>query len=299
MALIATPFCLQMSLQEVQNETLQALSLIRDEVASLFRRHVPEPTDLTQTLWMLFKYQSERSIAVSFLLSHGYPWDAEIILRSFYETTAKILLICFSSAEEQKILLAEFWEQLTHISHRKGSRKADFSRQFARKRGDAFDEAVFAVFLNEKLFPKGPLSKEERRRLEHKWSFSEIIEALSKMELRDIPLTDVRTIFHMYGVASHLAHADSTALDLMIDRQLRDEGERKLLEGAHASRIMTDQVSLGFFSAEALRTTFQGVFDNRDALLSSMNSIFKKSDEVQKRFESSQTEFYKSYGADL
>jgi hypothetical protein len=72
------------ALRGLQEASLEALSLIREEVEVLFLHHGSTTPEIAPTLEMLFWYLSSRSQTVSFLVSWGYEWDAEIILRSFY-----------------------------------------------------------------------------------------------------------------------------------------------------------------------------------------------------------------------
>jgi len=283
------------SLGAVQEAALAAFPLIRDEVSSLFSRYISDHTDISTTLRMLFKYQSERSQTVSFLISYGYAWDAEIILRSFYEVTAKILFVCLTQEDQKAGLMSEFWEGLGDINNRRTARKAEFSEQISRRSGNAYDEAVFSFLQNERFFPKDDsFSRTQRKRLKQKWSFSEIIQSLSATS----GLQEINSLFHMYGMASHLAHADCNALELMIDRDIRETDERTLLERAHLCRIMSDQVGLAFFSAEALRRHFKAEFENK-SLFSVVDRFFRLTKPVSDAFDETQKEFYRSHGAKL
>jgi hypothetical protein len=158
----------------MQEACLEALTQIRDEVESLFSRYGSESSDANATLKPLFWYLSSRSQAVSFLISNGYPWDAEMILRAFYEAAAKILFICFSDDSEKSALADEFWDKLGPISDRRTARKAAFAEQLFER--SSVSASVFAMLQDGSVFdlePEG--SKPERKRLEQKWSFSEIV----------------------------------------------------------------------------------------------------------------------------
>lgn len=275
----------------LQEANLLALTKIRDEVQSLFFRYGSEPLPVTQTLKPLFAYLSSRSQTVSFLISYGYVWDAEIILRSFYETAAKILFICFAEESEKLVLVDEFWKGLRPISDSRTARKAKFAEPFFEK--GSVSASVFGILQDKRIFDlEMEGSRVQRKHLERKWSFSEIIEHLDRRAADGKPLRGIKSLLHTYGLASHLAHADHAATDLMHDRATRDPAERKILEAGHLSRIMSDQVSISWFCAEALREHFQGDFIDRAKMHEAFNRTMKLSKQILTDFEDSQRDFY-------
>jgi hypothetical protein len=278
-------------LRLLQEASLQAHAVIRDEIAGLFERYGEITPDVTPTLRQLFWYLSARNQAVSFLVSWGYSWDAEIILRSFYETAAKILFVCFAEDKDKPDLIDEFWNKLGSINDRRRGRKAEFSAQM--KETDNVSTAIFEALKDERLFDldaKG--NKAERKRLEQKWSFSEIIESLDGRVVDGKPLVGMKSVLHIYGVCSHLAHADSAAMDLMADRALRPKDELLHLEAGHISRILSDQVSLTWFCAEALRRHFKGEFFDTKRFYEAFQKTAKLGEPLQAAFNDSQRAFY-------
>ncbi|WP_147395233.1 DUF5677 domain-containing protein [Azospirillum cavernae] len=189
----------------LQEANLQSLTQIRDEIKSLFSRYGSDSLESTETLKNLFSYLSSRNQAVSFLISHGYSWDAEIILRSFYETAAKILLICFAEDDDKDILINEFWNGLGSINDRKRARKAAYAEQIFET--DSMSASIFSALQDDGTFNlQADGSKLQRKRLEQKWSFSEIIEQLDRQNINGKPLKGIKSLLHIYGVASHLEH---------------------------------------------------------------------------------------------
>lgn len=276
-------------LQQLQEVCLEAHSVIRDEIVLLFQRYGQNTPAVVPTLDELFRYLSSRSQAVSFLLSWGYAWDAEIILRSFYETAAKILFICFSEENDKLTLIDEFWNKLRSISDRRRARKAEYN---FRNDGTVSSE-IFKAFTDERVFDldaKG--NKAERKRLEQKWSFAEIVNALEGRMVGGKPLQGMLNLLHMYGICSHLAHSDSVALDMMADRKMRPPEELQLLKSGHAARIMSDQVSLTWFCADALRHHFKGEFSNEGKMIHAFQKPLDFAAPIQSAFEESQRAFY-------
>ncbi|MEH7838177.1 DUF5677 domain-containing protein [Rhizobium laguerreae] len=278
-------------LRLLQEASLEAHAVIRDEIVGLFDRYGETTPDVTPTLKMLFAYLSSRSQAVSFLLSWGYSWDAEIILRAFYETAAKILFVCFAEDVEKPDLIDEFWNKLGSINDRRRARKAEFSAQIEET--DSVSKAIFEALADERasdLDAKG--NKAERKRLEQKWSFSEIIESLDGRMVDGKPLVGMKSVLHIYGICSHLVHADSAALDLIADRVSRPKDELLLLEAGHASRIISDQVSLTWFCAEALHQHFKGKFSDTERFHEAFQKTTKLGEPLQAAFNDSQRAFY-------
>ncbi|MEO1642938.1 MAG: hypothetical protein AAFR74_06335, partial [Pseudomonadota bacterium] len=72
-------------MNELQELALQSISIARDEIMQIFSENFAEDDIVDHTIDRLLRYMSERSQTISFLISHNYTWDAEIILRSYYE----------------------------------------------------------------------------------------------------------------------------------------------------------------------------------------------------------------------
>jgi hypothetical protein len=239
-------------LNELQDATMLLLSTVRDEVDRTFRNS-GQDKEVLQTLKQLFHYMSERSQAVSYLVSSGFPWDAEIILRSCYEASAKIWFICFEGKSERTALIQEFWGLYAATHDHKRKHRIVPARNLSKQRGREGSAAIFDGLVNEAIFPASSTNKRTRRDIEQKWSFTEIINSLSDPKNNEMKVPNADVLLHMYGQQSHLIHADDAALGLILDRALRNNDELPILEASHAARIMSDQGSLGVLSVGALR----------------------------------------------
>ena len=111
-------------MNKIQDVVLEAISLCRDEIEQLFESHSDNTSLVDYTLKRLFAYQSDRSQTVSLLVSADYWWDAEILMRPFYETHAKIWLICQAQESERQNLAEEFWIALGGIHSRQRADRA-------------------------------------------------------------------------------------------------------------------------------------------------------------------------------
>lgn len=279
-------------LNEIQDAVLEVISVCRDEISDLFDSNSANRNLVDRTLRRLFAYQSDRSQTISYLVSSNYVWDAEIVMRSFYESHAKIWLICQTPSHKRQELVEEFWGQYAEMHAHRRAHRAKPGANLFRQNSSPDNAAVYEALANDKLFAFHEGTKKERRTLEQKWSFSEILEQLEQNSENSFPLYGATALKHMYGQQSHLIHADESALDLMLDRQLRPVDDLELLTCSHVCRIFSDQVSLWTFSTSALRHRYElkGEGEGRRwELWKRLQELIKPFSE---RFAESQREFY-------
>jgi hypothetical protein len=206
----------------------------------------------------------------------------------------KILFICSAEQTAKVKLASEFQNEFYPINNRKTARKAAFARSVFK--ADSISASIFSALENEQIFShETESSKIERKRLEQKWSFSEMVESLNKRDFNGSQLIGIKSLLHMYGMASHLIHADKVAMDLMADRALREPGELKILEASHACRILTDQVFISWFCAEFLRQHFQAQFIDDKKLRDVCWHTLELSQPFQDAFSDSQRDFYATW----
>lgn len=236
-------------LGSVQAATINAITAYRDYIADLFAAHEDSVDLVDTTLKQLFSYMSERSQSITLLVSWDKTWDAEILLRSFYEANAKIWLICLAPDEDERSRLAEdLWGEFAAVHNRKRANRADAAAKAAKEA----DKQIFNALMDSKLFPFSTKNQSARRNSEHVWSFSGIIKTLAESDHAEFNLDGVAGFLHMYGIASHLIHADNTALDLMADRAAREPGELAALSATQTCRIHIDLAAFWLLSLLAL-----------------------------------------------
>lgn len=200
--------------------------------------------DDVHTVCCLGRYYTDRGRGILTLGVRGFDWDADILVRTLYECAAKIFLITLADEKQRAELVDEFWQILPEFSDRKRARKAALAEAVFPPDDPSRD--VFALMRDQRMVRSSRnLTKAERRQLEGKWSFSEIVDHLAKTAMGD----DIRALLHMYGMNSHLAHVDHVAMDLMFDRAIRPPDELLTLRLGHASRIASDVSSLGYYCA--------------------------------------------------
>lgn len=83
-------------LNSIKVAALDAITAVRNAIQGTFSEQGDRQDPIDNTLMRLCAYLSDRSRAVSYLVSSGFAWDGEIILRSFYEVNARIWVICQS-----------------------------------------------------------------------------------------------------------------------------------------------------------------------------------------------------------
>lgn len=286
----------RISLSELQEVNLAGIAFIIGEIEWLLGPPGTEDGNVLHTLRHLVRYLADRSKAVSMLVNWGYAWDAEIVLRSFYETAAKIAFLCLSEPSQREALAAEFWQDFEDIHGRRTARKAEFAQNMFEGKNE-FSAAIFAALQEPGFFERNDnRSKQDRKAIEQRWSFSEIIESLSKQGPDTGPMRDIKSLLHIYDVASHLIHADKTAMELMVDRRLRPASELRLLEATHSGRILSDQISLWLFCADVIRRHLNKAFRDPEAVLEHFNRLHELGRPFATMFEDSQREFYERTG---
>jgi hypothetical protein len=83
-------------LSDIWEGTLQAVTVVRNAFQEEFAACEGNYSDGTATMKNLTLYLSDRSQAVCMMAQNNYLWDAEIVLRSFYECAARIWFLGFS-----------------------------------------------------------------------------------------------------------------------------------------------------------------------------------------------------------
>lgn len=254
-----------------------------------------EDDDLGSTLEFLFRLQCDRATGVMALLGMGLAWDAEIVLRSYYECCVRSLFISLSAAEIQDQLIEEFWNVLGAASDQRRARKAHFAKKIFTAQDVASRDIFNLMQLDSMKRPKGSINKKQRQVIQKKWSFDGMIDELDRLPTSEEQADQFKSLLHIYGMASHLAHSDSGAIDLMLDRALRTRDEATLVKMTQCSRIMSDLVNLGTFSMHSifkcLKINLEIATDlGRDAM-----QISDIGSPIRAAFHESQSEFYDSW----
>lgn len=279
-------------LNELQDATLASISISRDNIANAFEDHLDRSTLLGATLWELVKYQSERSQAASYLVSSNLIWDAEMILRSFYEANVKIWYLCCLQGSTRDSAVEEFAGAFLDVQAHKRRLKAGIARTVVEASGGKFDSEIFAAIEDDKIFKFHDGNKKERRDIEQRWSFSVLVRKLEETPPSILDFSSIRGLEYAFGLQSHLLHADVTALDLMRDRISRPLEELEALVGTHVCRIFSDQASIWAMTAIAIWKVAEVKNPNGEQIAESVENVHRLARPFRERFEATQRDFY-------
>jgi hypothetical protein len=188
----------------------------------------------------LIEYVSERIAAVVTLTMEGQLWDADIIVRSALETLVKYAFIADAEESERSGLLHEFWYDLSEIYTVKLSEQA--KKNLSRTTGSEIHKLAYTPLVisqDEEERLRSKWTKAVRTQMEQKWSFTGIVNYLSK-KYQGNPMESIDFVTHTYRMASHIAHGDEIGINLIRERNSRPEEERNAVHIAHYLRLLSD-----------------------------------------------------------
>ncbi|MGE8450084.1 MAG: DUF5677 domain-containing protein [Pseudomonadales bacterium] len=185
---------------------------------------------------------SQRCITVSHLLKSGLFWDAEIVFRAAIESALKVLFVSVAQEPERSLRILEFREHLSQIAFFRFRSRASAGKPDGAGPGEIFSR--LALSEDELAEHNRKWSKKERKALEQKWAFSEMIKELESVDVEGHKLSYLSNLVHSYGVASHFLHADQLAIDLSADREHRSPAVKQILEMLHFTEMLTRMVAL-------------------------------------------------------
>lgn len=180
----------------------------------------------------------ERLCSVTQLATQGDNWDAEIIYRCALEAYIKLTFICSSSGREREQRLNEYWNDLREVNSIKQSEQAKKTLELYDQ-----DEMMRLMFLPMVLDSKkeknlrAKWSRINRKTLEQKWSFTEMVLSLSKNYYGN-PERRFIGLGHEYRYSSHVTHADETGVLIIKERERREINEREIVSLAHTAKLL-------------------------------------------------------------
>jgi hypothetical protein len=248
--------------------------------------------DYRPTLRLLLGYILERGFAALRLVTMRHDFDAEILLRTFHEGAAKLMLIALTPNADRLVVLGEYWSGLGQVSDRKTAHRAGMAESVVPE-GHSDGRDTLKVLQTRRL-KRGEqaLDRNERRRLEQKWSLPEVLHALDRLLKTQRP--EAAALLHIYGMASHLAHADSRALELHLDRSFRLPEERADLEDAHIARMLSDIAMVGAFCTLLTAEASGSDRGDLDLVIAKARAVGVDAAVITSEFNSTQREFNRS-----
>lgn len=254
-----------------------------------------EYDDLGSTLEFLFRLLGDRAAGTMALLGMVLPWDAEIVLRSYYECCIRILYISLSAPETRKLLVDEFWNILGAASDQRRASKARFASKIFPTDDTASRDVFNLMQLDSMQREKGTINKKQRQAIEQRWSFFGMINELDRLPKSTRETDQFKSLLHIYGMASHLSHSDSGAIDLMLDRALRNQHEAGIVRMSQCSRIMSDIASLGAFSTHSIFKCLELDANIATKIGEEAMAIVEIGAPIHAAFRESQATFYNSW----
>ncbi len=205
---------------------------------------VKEYLEETQTVFPLAVFIFERIETVIELTSCYRIWDAEIVLRSAMETFIKFMYITTASKEERAQRIDEFWNSLAEINSIKMSEQAKKNLQVfenSEVHRIAYTPLILPEKLEAELRKKWP--RKNRKEVEKRWSFSEIINEISSKN-KGTPLENIVALSYGYRMSSHVMHGDETGIQIINERNSRPEEEKNKSYRSHYIRLLSDCLAI-------------------------------------------------------
>lgn len=217
--------------EKITEGFMQGINICNIEVMKIIKNNFEE----VKPYFPLIGFIVERLSTVTDLAIRGYNWDAEIIYRSALEAFVKFNYMATANEEERKIRQKEYWEDLFEINALKLSEQAKKSLS-VHKYDDTARLAFKPMVLTEQMesFLREKWPRVDRKKLEQKWSVTEMIVSLAKIDRSIIGFS------HNYRYASHVTHADETGVLMINEREQRSDEEREIANMAHYVRLLSD-----------------------------------------------------------
>jgi hypothetical protein len=235
----------------IQKNNSEFYKLLKDHVGNL-HGYLP-----------IVNFIIDRLEAVSQLITEYRVWDAEIVMRSVIETTVKYLFIVTADKEERNKRLDEYWNSLAEVNSLKMSEQA--KKNLAHMGNIETHRLAYSPMLlpeEIELQLRSKWTNAERKRLEQKWSFTEMVNALSK-NYRGHALNEFIVITHSYRMGSHVTHGDETGIGIIRERDSRSPFDRELAYFTHYLRILSDiNAFCGLVAKETVNTeSIAGIYE--------------------------------------
>ena len=266
----------------------------RDALLELTRSGDPTEDweDFRPTLRLLLGYILERGFAALRLMTMRHDFDAEILLRTFHEGAAKLMLIALTPEADRAEVLDEYWAGLGQVADRKTAHRAGMAESVMPDEPSDSRDSLRALQSRRSQRGEQTLDRNERRRLEQKWSLPEVLKTLDRLLKTERP--EAVALLHIYGMASHLAHADSRALELTLDRNFRPPEERADLEDSHVARMLSDIAMVGAFCTILTAEAAGKARDELTPLMAKAQAVASSSAVIRQEFEATQRHFNNS-----
>jgi len=178
------------------------------------------------------------------LIWPGFVWQAEILERSLLEATIKLIYIAIDkSTIDQKV--DEFQNIISDINQYKRRKEMLEYLDNVDLKNDVDKHALRTVT---KINVDINLNQRERKKILEKWAFNSMTKEIDKFKIEGFD--KLKYFQNFYSSTSHYLHVDIDCLNLIWDRENREEKEKEAITLAHIGRELTD-----LYSFNAIRTS--------------------------------------------
>lgn len=187
----------------------------------------------TEQFSTIIKYILGRANTVMMLANEELEWDGEIILRSMLEASLKLLSIIDSEPKELAERLEQYWVTLELFESKRRSDKA--KEMIKQGQPDYYFNVMVLSEQDEARLLQHPEwgNQAHRSKIKEAWSFTGILKAVVDRSFIAIPM-----LSYYYKMASHVAHADATAVAVINERSKREVHHKNLASFANCLKLM-------------------------------------------------------------
>ncbi|AUC84763.1 hypothetical protein CW731_05405 [Polaribacter sp. ALD11] len=255
--------------QAINENNLQLFGIIKENLSEM------------KPILPLIEFVLSRLETVTTLVLDNRIWDAEIILRSALETFTKFLFITTADKEEQNVRINEYWNSLAEISSIKQSSQAKRNLEhFGDSEIHRLAYLPMVLPEEEEAELRKKWTKAERRKVEQKWSFTEMILSISK-NYRGKPFEMIVALTHSYRMSSHVMHGDETGISIINERESRSQADYEIATNGHYLRLLSDSfIYCAFIAIETM--DFLNLEENKKFFFDNEKSLEDINELVQK-----------------
>jgi hypothetical protein len=204
------------------------------------------------------------------------------------EGTSKIAFLSIGDDHKRKTRLDQFWIDLPDKSRLKRQEHVrDSLRMVENPQSDEW-RPFRELLQDDQDFERirSRSSSAERKRIAGEWSFTQMVDAISKAGIPG--LENFTVLLFGYATSSHLIHQDADALNLIRDRTEREQERREAIELAHGAHELNNLLTLAilrtwriFISQEEPTEVIRDLYDEQRSLLDEMHDAAKAWHEVE------------------
>jgi hypothetical protein len=178
-------------------------------------------------------------------------WDGELVMRSVVEGSVKFGYL-LESERTFIVRCIEYHDALPAITRlRRHTRAAEALKALEQVDDEGVRPLRDLLLSDDELAEiNAAYPRETRRKIEQRWGFTALVEAVSKRGRVFGPTA--RSWLHTYSTASELQHMTFEGASMPLERDRRPNHRRAAIELAHAARLIDDCFHLTFLRVFAI-----------------------------------------------